>query len=72
MDGANMARLEAEAGLLLRLQPREDGVNILIVFQSPATDWRKERSYGGALPNAPAWAVSIALDLVRRQLKGAE
>jgi competence/damage-inducible protein CinA-like protein len=61
-------RLEAQAGLFLRLQPREDGIDILILFQSPVAEWREERSYGGALPNASAWAVSIALDSVRRQL----
>ena len=60
-------QLEAQIGLFLRLQPREDGVDILILFQSPEADWRKERSFGGPLPNAAAWAVSIALDSVRQQ-----
>ena len=60
-------QLKAQVGLFLRLQPKEDGVDILILFQSPETDWRKERSFGGPLPNAAAWAVSIALDSVRRQ-----
>ena len=47
-------QLEAQIGLFLRLQPREDGVDILILFQSPEADWRKERSFGGPLPNAAA------------------
>jgi len=37
-------------------------------MRSPSGEQSWERSYGGALPNAPYWAVSLALDYLRRQL----
>lgn len=57
---------EAEVGLLLRLESQEKSHDIVVSLQTPAGSQTWERSYGGALPNAPRWAVSLALDRLRR------
>jgi competence/damage-inducible protein CinA-like protein len=59
---------EADVGLGLIVTPAEDRVDI-VVFALPSDDgWRIERSFGGAYPNAAAWAISLALEHARRQL----
>ena len=64
------AELDAEMGVYLRLASKEDGVDILIVAQEPDGNWSTERSYGGALPNAVAWAISVCLNEVRKHMLG--
>ncbi|MCZ6530112.1 MAG: CinA family nicotinamide mononucleotide deamidase-related protein [Chloroflexi bacterium] len=61
--------LDASAGLGLHVAANEEGVEILAVFQSPGGDWRLERSFGGAAPNATRWAISLALEAVRRRVE---
>jgi competence/damage-inducible protein CinA-like protein len=60
-------KLDASAGLGLHVATNEEGVEILAIFQSPEGDWRLERSFGGAAPNATGWAISLALEAVRRR-----
>ncbi|GMR11260.1 MAG: CinA family nicotinamide mononucleotide deamidase-related protein [Anaerolineae bacterium] len=59
--------LDASAGLGLHVAANEENVEIQAVFQSPEEDWRLERSFGGAAPNAARWAISLALEAVRRR-----
>lgn len=59
---------QAQVALLLLLQTGEDQHTLHVAMRSPEGDESWERSYGGALPNAPRWAVSLALDHLRRQL----
>jgi hypothetical protein len=61
--------LKASAGLGLHVAANEEGVEILAVFQSPGGDWQLERSFGGATPNAIRWAISLALEAVRRRVE---
>ncbi len=61
------AELKASAGLGLHVAANEEGVEILAMFQSPGGDWQLERSFGGATPNAIRWAISLALEAVRRR-----
>jgi competence/damage-inducible protein CinA-like protein len=63
------AELKASAGLGLHVAANEEGVEILAVFQSPGGDWQLERSFGGATPNAIRWAISLALEAVRRRVE---
>jgi competence/damage-inducible protein CinA-like protein len=64
-----MRDLGAEAFLFLGIVRTDRSTEIGVRWRSPQDlqDW--PRSYGGALVNAPAWAVAIALDLVRRHLE---
>jgi nicotinamide-nucleotide amidase len=61
--------LDASAGLGLRVASNEEGVEILALFQSPGGDWQLDRSFGGAAPNATRWAISLALEAVRRRVE---
>jgi competence/damage-inducible protein CinA-like protein len=63
-----MQELEASAGLGLSVETGEESVEILAVFRTPDGDWQLERSFGGATPNATRWAISLALDHIRRKL----
>ena len=62
--------LGAEALLFVGVVQSSRSARVAIRFRAPqsARDW--SRKYGGALLNAPAWAVATALDLVRRELSG--
>lgn len=63
-----MREFGAEACLCIGLNESRRSAAITVTFRAPQVreDW--PRKYGGPLMNAPAWAVSIALDLVRRRL----
>ena len=61
--------LEASAGLSLRVVTSEENVEIRARFHSPDGDWELDRSFGGAAPNAARFAISLALDAVRRGIE---
>jgi nicotinamide-nucleotide amidase len=63
-----MAELSADLGLALCLETSESTHTFTYILRTPAGTARKHRSYGGPIVNAPAWAVSIALEALRRQL----
>jgi competence/damage-inducible protein CinA-like protein len=63
-----MRKLEASAGLGLSVEASEENVEIFAVFRTPDGDWQLERSFGGAALNATRWAISLALDHIRRKL----
>jgi nicotinamide-nucleotide amidase len=65
---ATMAELSTELGLALRLEMGESKHTFTYILQTPSGTKRKHRSYGGPIVNAPGWAVSIALEALRRQL----
>ena len=67
--GRLRAELEASAGLGLSVATNEETVEILALFQSPGSEWQLERSFGGAAPNATRWAISLALEAVRRRVE---
>ncbi len=58
----------AEVSLQLLLHTGKQQHEANMAMRSPLGERRWQRSYGGALPNAPRWAVSLALDHLRRQL----
>ena len=63
------SELDAPAGLGLHVAANEENVEILAIFRSPREDWRLERSFGGAAPNATRWAISLALEAIRRRVE---
>lgn len=65
---AERERLQARAGLGLAVRPGPDQVEVSVVYHSDDDDWKSVRSFGGAPPNVVHWAVSLALDLVRKSL----
>jgi nicotinamide-nucleotide amidase len=64
-----MAEHSADLGLALRLEIGESKHTFTYVLRNSEAIQRKTRSYGGPIVNAPAWAVSIALEALRRALK---
>jgi len=71
LQGA-MKERQAAAGLALHVTASEENIEILALFLSPDGGWKLERSFGGAAPNATRWAISLALDRLRRKLGSAE
>jgi hypothetical protein len=69
-DAAAAAQREtgAEVTLQLLLATGAEQHALFVAMRSPSGEQSWERSYGGALPNAPYWAVSLALDYLRLQL----
>jgi len=69
-EAASAAQQEtgAEVALQLLLATGAKQHALFVAMRSPNGEQSWERSYGGALPNAPYWAVSLALDYLRRQL----
>ena len=63
-----MQKLEASTGLGLGVEASEESVEIFAIFRAPDGDWQLERSFGGAAANATRWAISLALDRLRREL----
>jgi competence/damage-inducible protein CinA-like protein len=65
---AAMERLDASVGLGLKLS--EQGRQRLLVCRlvAPEHSERLERFFGGPPDNAPRWAVSLALNLIRKRL----
>jgi competence/damage-inducible protein CinA-like protein len=59
---------QAEVGLGLTLEYGENRHPFHIVLRIPEGEEHIERSYGGPPSYAPMWAVSIALELLRRRL----
>ena len=58
----------AEVGLGLAIHPQAERFMAVILLRTPEGDVRKERYYGGPPAYAAKWAVSAALDLLRRRL----
>ncbi len=56
------------AGIGLWLQREEPRFRIDLVIVTPGHRGRTEHYYGGSPENAPGWAVSLALDMLRRRL----
>jgi hypothetical protein len=65
---AVMQQRSASAGLGLSLAPRGNQQHLVCHFVSPEGSERLERSFGGPPANAPQWAVSLALNLIRKRL----
>jgi competence/damage-inducible protein CinA-like protein len=63
-----MAETGAQVSLQLSLETGVQHHGLQVAMRSPSGEQSWERSYGGALPNAPYWAVSLALDYLRLQL----
>ncbi len=61
------ARLRHDAQVGLGLVVEQDA-DILVLTQIEDAETHRRRSFGGPLPNAVAWAVSLALEHLRRQL----
>ena len=63
-----LAEHGAEVGLLLlmRSSQAQHEIDLSLRWPGGSKDW--QRSYGGAPPNAPLWATSLALDYLRRSL----
>jgi competence/damage-inducible protein CinA-like protein len=59
---------QAEVGLGLALEYGESRHPFHIILRTPEGEEHIERSYGGPPSYAPIWAVSIALELLRRRL----
>jgi len=66
-----MKELDASAVLGLSVETTEDGMEIFAILKTPAGVRELERSFGGAAPNATLWAISLALDHMRRELGSA-
>ncbi len=58
----------ADLGIGLSVTASAEGIEILAIFHSPEDQWRLERSFGGAAPNATQWAMGITLEHLRRKL----
>jgi nicotinamide-nucleotide amidase len=58
----------AEAGIGVSLTQEPARAHLTLVLRTPEGEEIVERSYGGSPLNAAQWAVSMALDLVRRRL----
>jgi hypothetical protein len=65
---AAMQQRSASAGLGLSLSARGNQQHLVCHFITPAGSERLERSFGGPPANAPHWAVSLALNLIRKRL----
>jgi competence/damage-inducible protein CinA-like protein len=65
---AAMQETGAEVSLQLLLSSGPQQHALFAAMRSPGGEQSWERSYGGAMPNAPLWAVSLALDYLRREL----
>jgi hypothetical protein len=63
-----MKEVGAMACLSVGLVQRERSASITVGFRAPQVQESWAKKYGGPLVNAPDWAVSIGLDLVRRRL----
>jgi hypothetical protein len=63
-----MRHRNATAGLGLILAPRGNQQQLVCHFVAPQGSERLERSYGGPPTSAPLWAVSLALNLIRKRL----
>jgi molybdopterin-biosynthesis enzyme MoeA-like protein len=59
---------QAQVGLGVGLRFQDGKHELVLLLKTPKGDDRKQRSYAGPLANAPAWAVSLALNLLRRRL----
>jgi competence/damage-inducible protein CinA-like protein len=60
--------LRTDALLFLGMVQSTRSAEIAVLLRTPEGQQDWTRKYGGALVNAPLWAVAIALDLVRREL----
>jgi len=63
-------RCGADLGIQLSLEQEGAKHRMRSRIAAPAGEASLERSYGGPLPNAPQWAVSLVLDHLRRNLLG--
>jgi competence/damage-inducible protein CinA-like protein len=63
-----MRHRNATAGLGLILAPHGNQQQLVCHFETREGSERLERSYGGPPASAPHWAVSLALNLIRKRL----
>jgi len=63
-----MSELSVEVGLGLRLDIGDTQHAFTYILRTPDAVKRKHRSYGGPIVNAVPWAVSIALEALRRRM----
>jgi nicotinamide-nucleotide amidase len=63
-----MKRHAAEIGLGLTLSPVDQQQQLVCRLVTPEIDERLQRSFGGPPKNAPRWAASLALNLIRKRL----
>lgn len=63
-----MRNRNASTGLGLILDPRGNQQQLVCHLVTPQGSERLERSYGGPPASAPYWAVSLALNLIRKRL----
>lgn len=66
--GEEQQKLGAECGIGIALLPADKQVDIAIALQTPGWTVAKMRSFGGHPKSGPAYAVTIALDMLRRKL----
>jgi competence/damage-inducible protein CinA-like protein len=64
----SLERTGAKALVVLSLEQSERSAGIAVRLQTPDGSDKWSRTYGGPATNAAAWAVAIALDLVRRKM----
>jgi hypothetical protein len=64
----SLERTGAKALVVLNLEQSERSAGIAVRLQTPDGSDKWSRTYGGPATNAAAWAVAIALDLVRRKM----
>lgn len=65
---AEQQRTGAEAGMAVAVRQGPDQAELEVIFRSPHDRWESVRSFGVARPNATAWGISLALNLVRGSL----
>lgn len=63
-----MRNFSADAGLAVAIQKSDDKLLLWLHLRNPLGHQTRQRSFGGAPQNAPAWAESLALDYLRRYL----
>jgi nicotinamide-nucleotide amidase len=65
---AKQEELEAEIGVGILLQPEVDHSTVELVMLYEEDFFKTSRTYGGAPKNAPTWAISQALAMLRKKL----
>jgi competence/damage-inducible protein CinA-like protein len=63
-----MRSCRTEVGLAVAVQKTDDQLQLWLHLDTPWGQRTRQRSFGGAPQNAPAWAESLALDFLRRFL----
>lgn len=64
----SLATYDAQMVLGVHLSQEGERQRLIVLLQAPEIDDRAEYTYGGALPNGPSWAASLALNLIRESI----